>query len=66
MSEVEQANRGAAGQRSGQGSESDKAGTATGLESSAESRSHKDQQHNIASTGSAKDAKARLGHKTNG
>ena len=65
MTKAAQANHRAAEKGSGQGGESNAAGTAAGPGSSPASRSKKDTQHSIAGNGSDKAARGRPGHKTN-
>jgi hypothetical protein len=64
MTKAKSADRRAAEKGSGQGSVSNKDGTATGPGSSAKSRSKQDRQHAIGGQGSATAARSRPGHKT--
>ncbi len=63
MTKATQSNRLAAAKGSGEGGESNAAGTATGLGSSPASRSKKDSSHRIAGNGSEKAAPGRPGRK---
>lgn len=65
MTKATQSNRRAAAKGSGQGGESNAAGTATGPGSSPTSRSKKDPQHSIFGNGSEKAARGRPGRKAN-
>jgi len=65
MTKAENANRWATEKKAGQGSISNKDGTATGPGSSAATQSKQNRQHDIGGKGSATAARSRPGHKTN-